>query len=297
MHFFGPVGQGNIQDHAKALNWELSQERVEDHQKARPIIFIAHSLGGLIVKDALFLSYLEGVKEAPAAGDKTIAAIKWFTKGVLFAGTPHRGADKARWATTATNLAWFIQKDHSSQLLDTLKRGSEVLERLQYNFRDILQSFAIYTLLEELGYPKIGKIVENDSAVIGWHEKEILMHANHSDMIKFSSQRENDYKKVRNIIREIIRTSERVGRQGNETSPPPGQNTSAFRPSSSSLPGSGQNSSIGRQGLLTYQQRDSEATTALDEPLERLNIQGSRSSEQFEDLVGAQISPAGNFCR
>lgn len=297
MQFFGPVGQGNIQDHAKALNWDLSQERVEDYQKARPIIFIAHSLGGLIVKDALFLSYLEGVKEAPAAGDKTIAAIKWSTMGVLFAGTPHRGADKAMWATTATNLAWFIQKDHSTQLLDTLKRGSEVLERLQYHFKDILQSFAIYTLLEEIGYPKIGKVVEKDSAVIGWHEKEILMHANHSDMIKFSSQTENEYRKVRNIIREIIRTSERGRSQGNEISPPPGQSSSAVQPSSSSLPGSSQNSSIGRQGLLTYQQHGSEATTTLDEPLERLNIQGSRSSRRCEDLAGAQMSPARDFCR
>ena len=80
------------------------------------------------------------------------------TKAVLFAGTPHRGSDKANWTKTAKHLASFIQKDHSAQLLDTLMRGSEVLERLADSFQDIQESFAIYTLLEEIPYPKIGKV-------------------------------------------------------------------------------------------------------------------------------------------
>lgn len=85
----------------------------------------------------------------------TLAAIKRSTKGVLFAGTPHRGADKTKWASIALNLAKFIQKDHSRVLIDSLERGDEVLERLQKPFSYILRDFALYTLLEELEYPKI----------------------------------------------------------------------------------------------------------------------------------------------
>lgn len=155
------------------------------------------------------MSYREGVRQAREGVDQRLAAIKSSTKGVLFAGTPHRGADKAKWAVTATNLAWFIQKDYSSEMLSTLKRGSEVLDRLQDSFKDILEHFAVYTLLEDLGYPKIGKIVEKDSAIIGWHEKEIHIHANHCDMVKFSESTENDYKKVRTALREIIK--DRIG--------------------------------------------------------------------------------------
>lgn len=88
----------------------------------------------------------------------TLASIKNSTIGVLFAGTPHRGADKAKWASTAGNLARFLQNHHSDKLLEALKRGNEVLERLQDRFKDIIRDFALYTLLEELEYPGIGKV-------------------------------------------------------------------------------------------------------------------------------------------
>ena len=51
MKFFSPVSEGNIQDHAKTLNQDLINERNEKYQAGRPIIFFAHSLGGLVVKN------------------------------------------------------------------------------------------------------------------------------------------------------------------------------------------------------------------------------------------------------
>ena len=46
--------------------------------------------------------------------------------------------------------------------------------------------------------------MEKDSALIGWHETEVLIHANHRDMVKFASETDNNYKKVRNIIGDVI---------------------------------------------------------------------------------------------
>ena len=51
MKFFSPQSEGNIQDHAKTLNQDLINERDENYQAVRPIIFFAHSLGGLVVKN------------------------------------------------------------------------------------------------------------------------------------------------------------------------------------------------------------------------------------------------------
>ena len=99
------------------------------------------------------------------------------------------------------------------------------MERLQKPFSYILRDFALYTLYEELAYPKIGKvrvsceipfvsyrglikaqIVEKDSAVLGDRdEKPYLMHGDHSSMIKFSSREDEGYKSICRIIRVILK--------------------------------------------------------------------------------------------
>lgn len=154
---------------------------------------------------ALSFSYLEGVERNTEINEER-AAIKDCTKGLTFANTPHRGADPAHWPAMASKLAKFTPKDCSDKLVQSLVRGSDVAERLQSNFKDIIRSFAVYTLFEELRYPGVGIVVEKDSALFGHSETTIPIHANHSDMVKFSDRTDNNYKKgFRNVISNIVR--------------------------------------------------------------------------------------------
>ena len=123
---------------------------------------------------------------------------------MIFAGTPHRGSDKAKWASIATNLAAVVHKDHSSKMSRALERGSSTLEELQDWFRKIQNHFHVFTFVEDVPCPKIGKIVEADSAVISCdHEKKRLIHANHVEMVRFGSEHCNEYKKVKDAFRQI----------------------------------------------------------------------------------------------
>ena len=90
--------------------------------------------------------------------DQRAAALKLSNVGILFAGTPHRGSDKSQWIATATKLANLLQKDRSTVLLEALKPGNLILKFLQDGFKDILPDFAVYNLLEETPYPRIGKV-------------------------------------------------------------------------------------------------------------------------------------------
>ncbi len=57
-------------------------------------------------------------------------------------------------------LSEVILKDKNDSIIEALKMGSETTERLQHGFIGIASHFrfCIYTYLEELPYPKIGKV-------------------------------------------------------------------------------------------------------------------------------------------
>jgi hypothetical protein len=53
MHFFKQQGHQTILSHAQDLLHDIRLERETAQEKTRPIIFVGHSLGGLVVKQVL----------------------------------------------------------------------------------------------------------------------------------------------------------------------------------------------------------------------------------------------------
>ncbi|KAH8748169.1 Alpha/Beta hydrolase protein [Hyaloscypha sp. PMI_1271] len=203
MNFLDVAGQSSVAALALQLLEDLARRRRTAEEMQRPIIFVVHSLGGLVVKDALTQSYNES--RAERVLKPKIASIKSKTLGVIFAGTPHRGADKAKWGKIATNIATIVLKDNNSALVGALCRGSETLERLQNDFARVIDSLRIYTFFEDYRYPKIGKIVDNDSASLAAaHEHKQVLPGNHSDMIKFSRKDDSGYERVSGAILDIL---------------------------------------------------------------------------------------------
>jgi hypothetical protein len=124
----GPVGQNTIRQHAQNLIESLSHER-EDGSK-RPIIFAAHSLGGLVTEEAIRLA-----NESP---EEYLNVISMSASAIIFFGTPHSGSG---WSTLADGLASLVNlsilKHSNRSLIDVLKRNSEQLASLQGSFSDL----------------------------------------------------------------------------------------------------------------------------------------------------------------
>jgi len=78
----------------------------------RPLVFITHSLGGLVVKQLL--------RKADGAAKARYRSIGENTLGVIFIATPHQGA-------TAASAACAIIKLLTSQSLKQLQHGNELL--------------------------------------------------------------------------------------------------------------------------------------------------------------------------
>lgn len=95
-------------------------------RKDRRIIFVAHSHGCLLVKQALLTSFLE----------QSITGVFSRTDGVLFFGTPHQGSDLASLGHLVT--AFLRPWGSDGNILESIKPGSILNRELHDSFTDTL---------------------------------------------------------------------------------------------------------------------------------------------------------------
>ncbi|KAK3390389.1 ankyrin repeat protein [Podospora didyma] len=179
----------------------LMAERDSDDHAHRPIIFICHSLGGIVFKQA-FLQ---------ADENKNYAALKNNFKGVMFFGTPHRGSGIASWATMAARLLALTSLGTSTntQLSKDLEPSSKKLRSISDSFqqRCIRDGFDIVSCYETnkmsfLGSPVVGR----ESAVLGLgpNETVIAIEGDHRSMCRFSTWEEKRFQPVAARLRKMI---------------------------------------------------------------------------------------------
>lgn len=144
--FRGPANQANIVDHGTSLLNALEAMRRDFPE--RPIIFVAHSLGGLILKEALRRSW------QATSYEEDLQTVYESTAAVIFMGTPHRGSQYAPWGMIVRNIAVASGFDASDRNLRDLKIDSPVLELLREAFSKMLKEerFDIYTFQEGRGF-------------------------------------------------------------------------------------------------------------------------------------------------
>ena len=74
-----------VAGHAQSLLNDVNNKRLEEKEIHRPLMFIAHSLGGLLVKQALIEARLN---------ERRYRCLKASTFGLVFFATPHAGGNK-----------------------------------------------------------------------------------------------------------------------------------------------------------------------------------------------------------
>ena len=137
------TSQNTIHQHAGNLLSDLADLRDKPAEKDVPLIFVVHSLGGIIVKEAINQS-----DSTVGTRLKTVASA---TFGICFLGTPHRGSKTASLGKIAWNLTVIATNRPNLKLLQGLERNSETLDRIGDNFSQILlkHKIAIYSFREE----------------------------------------------------------------------------------------------------------------------------------------------------
>ena len=136
-----------IYQHAQTLVSCLTLFRRSEGWTRNPIIWIAHSLGGILLKRALLYS-----NDLKVAFHEPFRSIYVSTYGIIFLGTPHMGADAASWGCILQAMAEAVVPrrffESEGVLIKTLRRDSETLANVNSQFLDIFQRFRIHMVHE-----------------------------------------------------------------------------------------------------------------------------------------------------
>lgn len=191
--FFGRGSSDRILEHAHTLVAELEADRALENASKRPIIFVCHGLGGILVKRALAYSASRISKKV-----EHLYSIFISTYGILFMGTPHNGIHQASWPLMAQSTKGHL--GISNDLLRAIGKDSETLQNITDQFAPLIKQFHIYYFWEmvetELGSVK-GFVVHEDSAAPLIDDTERSgINGTHHQMCKFGSLESSGYRTV-----------------------------------------------------------------------------------------------------
>lgn len=165
----------------------------------RPIVFLCHSLGGIVVKKAL----------VRAKGSEIYENIQHMTRGIAFFATPHRGGGShANLGRVIAGVVKTVTGNVKNSLMETLQHGSTIAQDIQEDFEQQAQAYQIVSFYETKPFRKhTGLVVDKASAKLGLSdsiETVVGVAENHSGICKFDNVNDGNYRLVMDQIEELV---------------------------------------------------------------------------------------------
>ncbi|KAH8892162.1 hypothetical protein GQ53DRAFT_806100 [Thozetella sp. PMI_491] len=227
-HFYPLFGPGKvpptttIDDHSTALLDSLIGLRTRTETNDRPIIFVAHSLGGLVCANAISKQHGTETAEKALVGK---------VRGMIFLGTPFAGSEKASWALIGTQFLSLFSSTNEEKIGDLEKR-SKMLIDINNNFLQVIKErdrigpwIEVACYFEEIptkaaGF-SIGFIVDRASATLPGIVP-LSIQEDHSDMCKFEDEYRSGFISISNKLSQWIQALDKKaedhgGKQGGIT--------------------------------------------------------------------------------
>ncbi|KAL7267323.1 hypothetical protein RUND412_010094 [Rhizina undulata] len=195
---------------------EIAKIRSSEEEIKRPIIFIGHSFGGIVVAQSLMeATTRKGEKEALVSNKELVAA----THAVMFFGTPYRGI-------LMEDVRKLLEEDSRNSRIGLLEKIENELN-LEPNLKEFIklaESFKVVSFYERLQTAEVAKDSENrytrsgefkstldiDSEVLHLPkhlEEAILMNANYINIVKFEHKQDATYEDVVRRVQKYLDTA------------------------------------------------------------------------------------------
>ena len=156
VNFWNPASNSRLSSHAENLVGDLVRERERTETETRKILFVAHSLGGLVTEYAL--------GHSRNTAERHLRQIERCTAGIVFLGVPHHGSDLASWGKFGTQMVSILRRANKD-IVRVLDPGSEMLREVQKGFHIVLRrrkdersEISITCFFEELPVFTVGEV-------------------------------------------------------------------------------------------------------------------------------------------
>ncbi|KAK4199523.1 hypothetical protein QBC40DRAFT_176104, partial [Triangularia verruculosa] len=187
--------KAGIRANAEALLASLNGRRRGDPN--RPIVFVAHCLGGLIVKQLLSFANHDPERHG---------VIGTSTRGILFLGTPNNAVDKEQWETLAKAYAPFEREGQLSGLVVALTRDARDLAEVNEDFVHIADRYPIFSFYETQEWEDTGACILSEQAARMFvdSEKGIPVGADHVEMCQIADPEDLTFVNICQCIEDAL---------------------------------------------------------------------------------------------
>ncbi|KAH8891099.1 hypothetical protein GQ53DRAFT_823737 [Thozetella sp. PMI_491] len=188
----------NISDFAKDLLLQLkfgNDSSVNSLNLGQvPIIFVVHSMGGLVVKKAYILG----------SQDHQFSHILDTVCSIVFLATPHRGSNLAEILNKFLSVSFQSTKQYVSDLQKNSARIMDINDQFKLHANKMQLVSFFETQATTVGLKKI-IVVERDSALLDYpNEISSALNADHHSVCKYKSREDANYVTVRNVIKSLV---------------------------------------------------------------------------------------------
>ncbi|RPB06396.1 hypothetical protein P167DRAFT_514553, partial [Morchella conica CCBAS932] len=189
--------------------------------ESRPIIFIGHSMGGILILQVLL----------QAKARLQYRSLFDCTKAISFFATPHQGL----YVKQLLEMAHDTGSGSKTEFIKQLNEGSYFLDTQREDISSLWESVSdieIATFYEIKRTPTVSKgssgswardgedvqMVNKNSAMLFWpFEHRIPVDCNHRDIVKFSAGVDSTYRSVVNYMTRWVDSLQRLSGRGTET--------------------------------------------------------------------------------
>ncbi|KAF5235111.1 hypothetical protein FAUST_7283 [Fusarium austroamericanum] len=212
-------GIDTVMDYGRELIEELKKVRNSDELRQRPVFFVTHSFGGIILAHCLVKAVQTNEGDHP-----TIASLHKATYGMFLFGIPHKGL-------MVNDIEKMLagKEDHPrSALLQQIRDKSDLLTYQLADFKNLIRDRKVISFYEtrqtrQLEFNNETKRwertggfvtkVDTDSALLQLPdsmEEKIPLDSDHSTIVKFDNKHSRGYTSVREKLRMFERDAPKV---------------------------------------------------------------------------------------